>query len=106
MSNSQTMRLLQALEFFSSRTRGAELPKGVEEAIQGLQKALGQPMPGQDTPGARAALKVAPGTDGTGENYRKAAIGRDGPSPGQREANGISEEIQKAAESIVAKSES
>ena len=103
MSNSQAMRLMQALEFFNSRTRGSELPKGVSEAVQGLQKALGQPAPGADTPGARAALKVAPGTDGTGENYRKAAVGVDGPSPGQKEANGISAEIAKAAEAILSK---
>jgi hypothetical protein len=101
--NSQTMRLMQALEFFSARTRGSQLPKGVEEAIAALQSTLGHPAPGNDTPGTREALKVAPGTDGTGENFRKAAIGVDGPSPGQKEAHGVSAEIAKAAAQIASR---
>ena len=79
-------RLMQAIENFRIRTKGAELPKGTAEALEELQKTLGSPMPGRDTPGARAALKVAPGTRGTGENFSKAAKGVDGPSPGQIEA--------------------
>lgn len=104
MSGEQ-QRLLQAIEHFNSRTRGAELPKGVAEAVQGLQKALGQPMPGRDTPGAREALKLAPG-NATGVPMEQAAKGSDSASPGQREALSVSEEIdaaaQKAAEQIAA----
>lgn len=99
----EIQRLLQAAEHFKARTRGAELPKGALEAVDALQKALGEPMPERDTPGARAALRVAPGTKGTGEPFSKAARGVDGPSPGQREAQSLSQQIQEAAESIAAK---
>jgi ribosomal protein S6E (S10) len=102
----EVQRLLQAVEHFKARTRGAELPKGAQEAVDGLTKALGQPMPGRDTPGAREALSVAPGTTGTGVPMEQAAKGPDAPSPGQREAQGqgstVSEEIAKAAAEIVA----
>jgi hypothetical protein len=92
-------RLLQAIQHFSARTRGAELPKGVPKALEGLQKALGQPMPGHDTPGAKAALKAAPGT-GSGPPTG-AAKGSKSTPPGQQEAT-VSEAIQRAAEKAVA----
>lgn len=102
----EVQRLLQAVEHFKARTRGAELPKGAQEAVDGLTKALGQPMPGRDSPGARQALALAPGTTGTGVPMEQAATGVDGPSPGQRAAqsqgSGISKEIQEAAAQIVA----
>lgn len=100
----EVQRLMQALEHFQARTRGAELPKGVGEAVGALQKSLGSPMPGRDTPGARQALKLAPGTDGTGAPMREAALGPDGPSPGQRASGktGVSEDIHRAAAEIVA----
>ena len=99
-------RLLQALEHFNSRTKGGALPEGVQEAVQALQQALSGPMPGKDSPGAREALSVAPGTVGA-QPISKAAKGVDGPSPGQREAksshtNNISQQIQEAAEAIAA----
>lgn len=95
-------RLLQALESYVTRTKGGEQPKGAEEAIQALQKVLGTPAPGRDTPGAREAFKVAPGTKGTGEPIDKAAKGIDGPSPGQREAQSLSQQIHEAAAAIAA----
>lgn len=102
----EVQKLLQAVEHFKARTRGAELPNGAQEAVDGLTKALGQPMPGRDTPGAREALKVAPGSGPLGAPMELAAKGPDVPSPGQREAHAqggtISDEITKAAESIVA----
>lgn len=102
----ETQRLLQAVERFKSRTQGEELPKGAQEAVDGLTKALGAPMPGRDTPGAREAIQAAPGT-GTGVPMEQAAKGPDQPSPGQREAQGqgstVSEDIAKAAAEIVAK---
>jgi hypothetical protein len=95
-------RLLQALENYNTRTKGAEdQPKGVQEAVAALVKALGTPAPGRDTPGQREALKVAPGTVGTGAPMEKAAVGIDGPSPGQREAKSLSQQIHEAAASIV-----
>jgi hypothetical protein len=100
----ETQRLLQAVQNFKTRSKGGELPKGTEEALEALTKALGAPAPGRDTPGARAALKVAPGTTGAGEPFPKAARGVDGPSPGQREALSLSQQINEAAESIAAKS--
>ena len=99
----EAQRLLQAVQNYRTRTKGAELPKGTEEALAAVQKALSAPEPGRDTPGARAALKVAPGTKGAGEPMQKAAVGIDGPSPGQREAQSLSQQIQEAAESIAAK---
>lgn len=100
--NAEAQRLLQALSHFQARSRGAELPKGVSEAVEGLQKALGGPMPGRDTPGSREALKLAPGTQGTGVPMEQAAKGSDGPSPGQREAKSVSQEIKEAAEKAAA----
>jgi hypothetical protein len=98
--SAEAQKLLQAVEHFKARTRGAELPKGTEEAVAGLQKALGQPMPGRDTPGEREALKAAPGT---GSALRDAAKGPDAPSPGQREAAGLSEQIEQAVAQITSK---
>jgi hypothetical protein len=103
----EAQRLLQAVEHFKARTRGAELPKGVDEALKGLGKALETPMPDRDTPGGREALKVAPGTRGTGEHFSQAVKGRDGPSPGQKEAElaggGVSKEVSEAATALAAK---
>lgn len=95
----EVQRLLQAVEHFKARSKGAELPKGAMEAVDGLAKALGEPMPARDTPGAREALKASQGT-GTGTALRHAATGTDGPSPGQREVQGIQEQIQQAVASI------
>lgn len=94
-------RLLQALANYQRSTKGGEVPKGAEDAIKGLQEALSEPAPGRDTPGMRAALKVAPGTTGTGENISKAAKGVDGPAPGQTEAKSVAAQIAEAAASIV-----
>lgn len=103
----EAQRLLQAIEHFKARTRGAELPKGTEEALGGLSKALGTPMPDRDTPGGRAAMAVAPGTRGTGEHFSQAVKGHDGPSPGQKEAEkagaSISKEVDEAAGALAAK---
>ena len=105
ISSAEEARLLDAIERYQGRTSKGEPKQGVSEALQGLLKALGTDGPARDTPGAREARRVAPGTDGTGEHYSKAAIGRDGPSPGQREARSLSQEIQEAAESIVSKAD-
>lgn len=99
----EVARLLQAVDQFRSRTENTELPQGTEEALKGLSEALGQPVPDRDTPGGRAAAAASPGTQGTGEHFSKAAKGPDKPSPGQRAAKeSLSEEIHKAAASIVA----
>lgn len=96
-------RLLQALENYTIRTKGQKGSESLSEAISALQKALSQPTPGKDSPGQREALKVAPGTRGTGEDISRAAKGIDGPSPGQREAMSLSQQIQEAAAAIAAK---
>lgn len=98
----EQQRLLQALQRFSDRSKGAELPKGTEEALAGLRTALSAPPPDHGTPGTRAALRVVPGTTGTGEPMEKAARGVDGPSPGQRSAQGVTQAIQEAASQILA----
>jgi len=95
--SAEAQRLLRAIEHFKARTRGAELPEGTEKALDGLQKTLGQPVPGRDTPGAREALKAAPG-NATGVPMEQAAKGPDASTPGQREAQGLSQEIQEAAQ--------
>ena len=94
-------RLLQAIENFQRRNKGEERNDKVEEAIGALTKLLSAPAPGRDTPGAREALKVAPGTRGAGEDMSRAAVGIDGPSPGQREARSLSQQIHEAAQAIV-----
>lgn len=81
----KTHALLNAIAEFSDNPPG-ELPDGVLEAIQGLGKDLAGFAGNPDaSPGQREAMKVAPGTDGTGEPFPKAGVGVDGPSPGQRE---------------------
>lgn len=101
--NMQVQRLLQAIEHFNSRTKGAQdIPKEVVAAVEGLHKALNVPPPGRNTPGSREAYAVAPGTRGAAEPFPKAARGIDGPSPGQREARSLSQEIHDAATSIAA----
>jgi len=105
--SASSARLSQALKHFQERTHGEELPKGTQEAVAELLKTLSGGVPTRDTPGGRAALKVAPGTNGTGEPMEKAAKGIDGPSPGQRAArgeadNGLSSDIAKAAAEIIA----
>jgi hypothetical protein len=99
--SAEVQRLLQAVEHFKARTRGAELPKGAEDAITGIEKAFSQPMPGRDSPGEKEALKAS---TGTGAALRDAAKGPDTPSPGQREAAAISEQIEQAAAQIASKS--
>lgn len=99
----EVQRLLQAVEHFKARTRGAELPKGVEEALGGLSKALGTPMPDRDTPGGRAALSLAPGTQGTGEHFSQAVKGSDGPSPGQKAAKSASRALTEASTALAEK---
>lgn len=102
----EVQRLLQAVEHFKARTRGAELPEGTDKALEGLAKALSTPVPERDTPGGRAALSAAPGTKGTGEHFSRAAKGTDQPSPGQRAAAAnVSGEIEKAAAAIAAKAQ-
>ena len=96
-------KLLQAIQNYSTRTKGGEVPKGIEEALGALTKVLSTPAAGSDSPGAREALKVAPGTVGTGEDISKAAKGVDGPSPGQREAMSLSQQIVDAAASLSSK---
>lgn len=93
-------RLQQALEHFAERSRHEDLPRGVKEAVQGLQKALATPSPLPDSPGSRAPLRAVAGTRGTGEDMSKAARGKDGPSPGQ---DGLTAEINRAAASIAAR---
>lgn len=99
--SAEAQRLLQAIEHFKARTRGAELPEGTDKALEGLSKVLGVPTADRNTPGGRAALGAAPGTRGTGEHISRSAKGPDQPSPGQRAA-GVSAEIDKAAQQIVA----
>jgi hypothetical protein len=102
MSSQQSQRLVQAVQHFQERTRGEELPKETQDAIKGLLNALEGGTPARDTPGGRAALKAAPGTDGTGEPMERAVKGPDGPSPGQRAARSVSQEVKEAVANIAA----
>ena len=85
LRDSSTARLLSALQDFSENPP-RDLPDGVVEAINELGTNLsGYNGPDTASPGQKEAMKVAAGTDGTGEHFTKAAVGVDGPSPGQRE---------------------
>lgn len=85
LQDRKTAKLMNAIAEFSDNPPG-ELPDGVLEAIQGLGKDLAGFAGNPDaSPGQREAMKVAPGTDGTGTPFPKAGVGIDGPSPGQLE---------------------
>jgi hypothetical protein len=69
---------------------------------------VSQVTPSRDTPGMREAEKLMKpgqagdtGESGTGVHFSKAASGPDAPSPGQREAMNVSQEISKAAQTIM-----
>ncbi len=85
LHNQATVRLLNAIEEFT-KNPPRDLPDGAIDTLQDLGTSLngyvGAP---EASPGAKEAMKVAAGTDGTGEAFPKAAVGVDGPSPGQRE---------------------
>lgn len=101
--NTQTKRLLQALEQFQERTKGAkDLSPDVGKAIEALQGALNAPPVSEDSPGRLSALDAVKGTTGAGEPMEKAAKGPDGPSPGQTEGRSMSEQIHEAAQAIAA----
>lgn len=92
----EVTRLRQALDQFKGRMP-RDLPRGVTDALEGLEKQLGEQAPERDTPGSRAAAEA----QGTGVPMEKAARGPDAPSPGQREAQGRSGEMSEAAQAIV-----
>lgn len=86
-----TMKFLTALdEFMESQPAG--LPEGATDNL----KALGQHLRGYsgqaETPGEAETQKAY--TDGTGEHFKKAALGEDQPSPGQREFAAAMEQMQ------------
>jgi len=98
----EIVRLQQAISAFRDRAP-QDLPEGVMSGLDEIENMLGEYAPAETSPGHRAAQSaqgLAPGTDGTGEHYRKAAKGPDGPSPGQKEATRLSEEMFKAAEEL------
>ena len=99
----EIMRLRQAVEQFQGRAP-KNLHDGVMDKLKEVMDELGQFDPSsEDSPGKREARALAPGTDGTGEHFRKAARGIDGPSPGQREARNLSSDIETAAREIAGK---
>ena len=96
-------RLQQAVEQFQGRAP-RNLPDGVMDKLTEVMTELGQfDTDADDSPGKREVRALAPGTDGTGEHYSKAAKGADGPSPGQREARNLTSDIKEAAASIMEK---
>ena len=101
----EIVKLQQAISAFKERAP-QDLPDGVMEGLDKIGSSLNDyAPPGGDSPGHRAAGEAqgqAPGTDGTGEHYSKAAKGPDGPSPGQKEAQRLSEEMMQAAERLQA----
>ena len=97
----EILRLQQAVEQFQSRAP-RDLPDGVMDKLGEVMQELGSfDNVGNDSPGKRDVASVTSGTEGTGEHYSKAAKGPDGPSPGQREARTLSQEIHEAAASIM-----
>lgn len=94
----EVTRLKQAVEQFEAR-KPRDLSDGFTAALAALNKELGRGTPeGAESPGQRAANEAG----GTGVPLKYAAKGPDQPSPGQREARGISNQIQEAAQRIVA----
>ncbi len=100
--SAEVLRLRQAIEQFKARQPHG-LPEGVIKGLDQVVKELGRDEPARDTPGASEVARLAPGTDGTGEHFSRAALGNDGPSPGQREARGIQSDVQQAAREIIEK---
>lgn len=97
--SAQALRLLQAIEHFQNTSKGAELPKGTDEALEGLSKVLRASAPQAQTPGHRAALAVA---QGSGE-AKPPPIAQDRPSPGQRAAQSASGAIEGEATALAEK---
>ena len=94
-------RLQQAVEQFRGRAP-QNLPDGVMQKLEEVMGELGSfNTDADDSPGKRDAAALAPGTDGVGEHYSKAAKGPDGPSPGQRESRDLGSEIKEAAAAIM-----
>jgi hypothetical protein len=103
----EVARLLSAIEQFEARAP-RDLPQGVMEKIAEIKQEVSQVTPSRDTPGMREAEKLMKpgqagdtGESGTGVHFSKAASGPDAPSPGQREAMNVSQEISKAAQTIM-----
>lgn len=98
-------RLEQALESFQAR-KPRDLPENLSQAVEALSVALSGKSPEEAlTPGKRAAKEVGY-AGGTGVPLREAAKGEDQPSPGQRAARGITDDIQHAAKRIVSEHQS
>lgn len=98
----EVTRLAQAIEQFRGRAP-RDLPDGVLDSINDIYSQLTDTYPDMgESPGKQAAKSagLAPGTDGTGEHYSKAAQGPDGPSPGQREVQQIAEAAEKLRETV------
>jgi hypothetical protein len=93
-------RLHQALESFQAR-RPRDLPENLSQAVEALSVALSGKTPEEgESPGTRAAKEVGY-AGGTGVPLREAAKGEDQPSPGQRAARSVTDDIQNAAKRIV-----
>lgn len=93
-------RLEQAIEAFEARMPN-DLPDGFAEKLGELKQQLGEHEPqGDASPGQQAVANATGATEGTGVHYSRAARGPDKPSPGQREALGVSADIEEAAASI------
>lgn len=100
MTNSaQALHLLQTIEHFQSTTKGAELPKGTEEALEGLSKVLKVSAPQAQTPGHRAALAVAQGST----EAKPPPVAQQQPTPGQMAAQNASGAIDGAATALAEK---
>lgn len=96
--------LIEAIDTFGEQ-RPRDLPDGVDEKV----KALGQELRGYTggevlSPGEKEAkLKEVPGSD-EAVPHPKAAIGPDGPSPGQREYEEAAQKAQEVAEALSSRS--
>lgn len=100
----EVARLITAIEQFEQRSP-RDLPGGVLDSLKGVREQLGgydTRSSGEQTPGQKEVQKVNKGTDGTGAPYSDPR-GPDKPSPGQREAMGVSQEIGTAMSALVEK---
>lgn len=99
----EVTRLKQAIEQFEAR-KPRDASPSLLSALAGVNKELGRTSSDTETsPGHRAAEQSS---YGTGVPLKYAAQGPDKPSPGQKAARGVSDDIRAAASRIMAEHKS
>lgn len=74
--------------------------KAISQALQGYEGIQSNLSPGQKEAEKAGASIKDQHTEGTGNHFRKAALGADQPSPGQREFQKAVEQMNEAAAAL------